>query len=205
MATEVIQTSLAKHSEPIVLNSYKPKTQKRPGTISEWTEFVGRLAQLSEELYRDARVMRSKRRDAQQAKPGSMAQRDAERDYQAVLRRAAEHCQNLANTFLTTGMPREHLENHLELCGTERDRRPSLGIALLYSKVMGIPFREERITPKDGSDGQMVMERIVEERQLHWAKELKSADAEDFFRATRAFNETMPPLAAKFRRGDVHL
>lgn len=205
MATETIQTNLPQHNEPVVLSAYRPRAPKRPGTVAEWTEFVGRLAQLSEDLSRDGRILIAKRREAAEARPGSRVQIEAERDFNAVLGRAVEHCQHLALAFLQTGMPREHLENHLEQCGTERDRKPEYNIALLYSKLMGIPFREERITAIESAPGEAKTERVVEERTLTWARQLKANQVDDFYRTMRHFNEVIPPLAAKFRRGEVRL
>lgn len=205
MPTEIIQTNLPQFNDPVILPTFKPRVQKRPGTIGEWTEFVSRLAALSEDLYRDARVMFSKRREAAEARQGSPSQQAAQRDFEAVLKRASEHSQNLANAFLATGMPREHLENHLKLCGTEHDRVPDYDIALLYCKIMGIPFREERVSPVVNAEGETSMERIVEQRTFTWVKVLKQNEIEDFYRTTKKFNETIPPLAAKFRRGEVRM
>lgn len=204
MPTDVIQTNLPEYNEPVILASYKPHTQKRPGTIAEWTEFVSRLAALSQDLYRDARVLIAKRREAAEARPGSRTQIEAQRDFAAVLDRATEHCRNLANAFLTTGMSREHLENHLEQCGTEHERKPEYRIALLYSKLMGIPFREERVRAVANEQGEETVERVIEEKTYCWARGLRPSEVDDFYRTMRAFNEAMPALAAKFRRGEVH-
>lgn len=205
MADDIIQANLSQFSEPVVLPSYKPKVPKRPGTIAEWTEFVARLAQLSDDLAKDARVLLSKRREAQEARPGGMRQRQAEKDFSAVLKRATEHCQYLANAFLATGMPREHLENHLIQCGTEKEEQPKYEIALVYSKLMGIPFRETRVVIKEQAGQEPVTEKIIEDRTYTWAREVKPAEMQDFFRTMRAFNEQMPELAGKFRSGKVHL
>jgi hypothetical protein len=205
MPTETIQTNLPQFNNPVVLNSYKPRTQKRPGTMDEWVEFVNRVSAICEDLYRDARIAYSKRREAGEARPGSRQQLEAERDFTAVLKRATEHCRNLANAFLATGMPREHLENHLELAGTEHDQRPELGIALLYCKLMGIPFREERITPvKNEETGEETVERIVEQKTHTWARDVRPVDLEDFYRTSKVLAEAMPELASKFRSGQVH-
>ena len=205
MPDDIVQTNLTQHNNPVVLPAYKPKTQKRPGTITEWTEFVERLAQLSDDLHRDARVLLAKRREAQEARPGSSRQRQAEKDFVATLKRATEHSQYLANIFLATGMPREHLENHLQQCGIENDQMPEYGIAVLFSKLMGIPFREQRTNIIEVPGEEPRTEKVVEERTFTWAKEVKPAEMQDFFRTMRAFNETIPGLAAKFKRGDVHI
>jgi hypothetical protein len=204
MPAEVIQANLRHHHNPVVLSSYKPRVQKRPGTIADWMELVSRLAHLSNELARDGRILVTKRREAAQARPRSRAQREAERDFDAVLQRAVEHCRHLANALLATGMSREHLENHLEQCGTERERKPEYAIALLYSKLMGIPFREERLLQVHNRQGDLVTERVAQERAMCWARELRPAEVDDFYRTMRAFSEAMPPLAARFRRGEVH-
>lgn len=205
MPTEIIQTNLPQHNSPVILDRYKPKTQKRPGTIAEWTEFVVRLAQLAEELHKDARIILAKRREIAEARPGSMAQREAERSVAAMLKRVSEHSGYLANALLATGMSREHLENHLQQCGAENEAVPEYRIALLYSKLMGLPFREERITTTQTDEGQTKVERLVEEKTLTWARELKPADVQDFYRTTRFAAEVIPPLAAKFKRGEVRV
>ena len=203
---EIVQANLPQHTNPVILTSYQPKVQKRPGTIAEWVEFVNRLAQLSEDLSRDARVMIAKRREIAESKPGSINQRQAERDFAAVLKRGTEHCQYLANAFLATGMPRDHLENHLEQCGTERDHRPEYEIALLYSKLMGIPFREVHISVKeDPAGGEPTTERLEEDKTFIWAREIRAGQVDDFYRTIGHFHEVIPALAGKFRRGEVRM
>lgn len=201
-----VQINLSQFREPRVEKSYEPKLQKKPGTIQEWSALVGRMARHSEDLYRDARILRSKRADATTAKIGTPTQRDAERDFGAVMKRAAEHCRELARDLLATGMPREHLENYLVQCGMEHNRKPDYSIALLYCKLMGIEFEEQHaVIEKDEATGEEFRRVKTDRRKFCWAVELKPSEVDDFFLTMRTLSEQMPALAGRFRRGEIHL
>jgi len=200
-----VQRNLPQFTEPYVHKSYEPKNTKRPGTMADWTAFVGRVAQLCEALYRDARVLRQKRAEAVAPTSGPVTRAEAERNFTATLKRASDHAKELALEFLATGMSREHIENHLELAGTEHDRRPELPIALLYSKLMGIEFEEERQVVEKDANGQDVTTRKVERKKHRWAMELKASEVDDLYNTMRPLGEALPMLATKFRSGTARL
>jgi hypothetical protein len=169
--------------------------------MADWTAFVTRAAQQCEALYRDARVLRQKRAEMSSPTSGPVTRAEAERNYTATLKRASEHAKELAHEFLATGMTREHLENHLELAGTERDRRPEYPIALLYSKLMGIEFEEQRAVVEKDEAGKEVSSVKTERKKYRWAMEVKPAEVDDLYNTMRPLGEQLPLLASKFRSG----
>lgn len=199
----VVQINLPQFTEPHVEKSYEPKHVKRPGTIEDWGQFVNVLAGHAEALYRDARILRSKRAEGLNAKPGSNTQMQAQRDFDAVLKRATDHCRALAHDFLATGMTREHIENFLEQCGTEHEHRPEYAIALLYSKLLGIQFEEQRNVVETDENGEQRTVLKTERKTYTWASLLPAHQVDDFFRTTRSFAENMPALSTRFRSGQV--
>jgi hypothetical protein len=204
-ADSVVQLNLPQFTEPHVEKSYQPQHVKRPGTIEDWGQLVSVLSGHSEALYRDARILRSKRAEALNAKQGSNTQLLAQRDFDAVLKRATDHCRALAHDLLATGMSREHLENFLEQCGTEHDRRPEYAIGLLYSKLMGIEFEEQRNVVETDENGEQHTVLKTERKTYCWASVLPAHQVDDFFLTTRTFAENMPPLSTRFRSGQVRL
>ena len=196
-----VQRNLSQLQEPHVHQSYAPKTQKRPGTMDEWTNLATRIAGHIDALYRDARIMRSKRAEAADPRNGAITRAEAERNFTATLKRASDHAKELARDLLATGMAREHIQNHMELTATDHNRRPELPIALLYSKLMGIEFEEERtILEKDeqGKDRSYVKK---ERKKVCWAMEVKPSDVDDLVLTLRPLSEQMPAVVSKFRSG----
>jgi hypothetical protein len=197
------QRNLSQFTQPVVHPSYEPKNLKRPGTMDEWSGFVQRVAAHCESLARDARIIRSKRAEMNNPTTGPNARKEAERNYAAAMKRASEHAKELAREFLQTGMTREHLENHLELAGTDHDRRPEYNIALLYSKLMGIEFEEQRTVIDKDETGKETSSVKLERKKYTWALELKPAEVDDFYNTLRPLGEQLPMLASKFRSGGV--
>ena len=198
-----VQRNLSQFTQPVIHASYQPKAPKRPGTMDEWAGFVSRVAAHCESMYRDARVLRAKRAEMINPATRPIARAEAERNFNAALKRASEHAKELAREFLQTGMSREHIQNHLELAGTERDRRPEYPLALLYSKLMGIEFEEQRNVVETDENGQQTTVLKTERKTYCWASLLPAHQVDDFVRTMRAFNENMPALASKFRSGSV--
>ena len=200
-----VQRNLPQFTQPVVHQSYQPKAPRRPGTMDEWAGFVSRVASHCESMYRDARILRAKRAEMINPATRPIARAEAERNFNAALKRASEHAKELAREFLQTGMSREHLQNHLELAGTERDRRPEYPLALLYSKLMGIEFEEQRTILDKDESGKEVSSTVTERKKFTWAMELKSNEVDDFFNTMRPLGEALPMLASKFRSGAVRV
>ena len=80
-----------------------------------------------------------------------------------------------------------------------------VAVALLYSKLLGIAFEEERMLTLTDENGLEYQEKKIERRTFCWASQLKASEVDDFYATMRDFNEAMPSLAAKFRRGEVRL
>jgi hypothetical protein len=198
-----VQRNLPQFTQPVIHPSYEPKNPKRPGTMEEWSGFVQRVTSHCEALARDARVIRAKRAEMANPTTGPNARKEAERNHGAAMKRASEHAKELAREFLQTGMTREHLENHLELAATEHDRRPELNIALLYSKLMGIEFEEQRSVVEKDEAGKETVSVKVERKKYTWALELKPNEVDDFYNTLRPLGEQLPLLASKFRSGGV--
>jgi hypothetical protein len=196
-----IQRNLSQFQNPHIDKSYAPKTQKRPGTTDEWTGLVQRIAGHIDAMYRDARILRSKRAEAIDPRNGAVTRGEAERNFTATLKRAADHGKELARELLSTGMAREHIQNHMELTATDHDRRPEIPIALLYSKLMGIEFDEDkRVVEKDAS-GQEQSYVKTERRKHLWAMELKPGEVDELYQTLRPLSEIMPTVVSKFRSG----
>jgi hypothetical protein len=195
------QTNLAVYKRPIVLSSYEARTVCRPGNVAEWAQLISRMAMMAEGLYRDARVLTSKRQQMWELPPSSPTFLEAQRVYGEVERRAVRGCQDLAHLLLATGLSREHLDQYLARCGMENYLQPDYRIALLYSKLMGIPFAEERMLPPGPGDGPNSPPRYVsDERCFHWAQQIEPGDLDDFYWTMRTLQEQLPSLAAKFQR-----
>jgi hypothetical protein len=205
MPDPAAQRNLPQLREPKVEKSYEPKTQKRPGTMDEWSGFVQRVTSHIDALYRDSRVLRQKRADMNNPTNGPITRREAESNFTATLKRASDHAKELARELLSTGMDREHLQNHLELSATERDRRPEIPLALLYSKLMGIEFEEERRVVERDERGQENSYLKKERRSCWWAKEVKPSDVDELYLTLRPLAEQLPGLASKFKSGSVRL
>jgi hypothetical protein len=183
-----------------VLSSYQARSIARPGSVPEWADLVARIVVLVEQLYRDARILTGKRQQMRESPPSSTMFREAQRIYGEIDRRAIKHCQDLAHVLLATGMTREHLDGHFARCGMENNLLPDYKIALLYSKLMGIPFREERPLPPHPADGPNAPPRyMAEDRCYHWASEVNPGDLDDFYWTMRTLQEHLPSLAVKFR------
>ncbi len=90
-----IQTNLPQLRDARIESSYQPKTQKRPGTMDEWTGFVQRVAGHVDVLYRDARILRSNRAEAADTNNGDVTRAEAARNFTAVLKRAVDHSKEL--------------------------------------------------------------------------------------------------------------
>ena len=198
-----VQRNLSQFTQPVIHKSYEPKAPKRPGTLEDWAGFVSRVAAHCESMYRDARILRAKRAEMINPATRPIARAEAERNFNAALKRASEHAKELARELLQTGMTREHLENHLELAGTDHDRRPEYNIALLYSKLMGIEFEEQRTVIEKDESGKEISSVKVERKKYTWALEVKPAEVDDFFNTMRPMGEQLPLLASKFRSGGV--
>jgi hypothetical protein len=198
-----VQRNLSQFTQPVIHQSYQPKAPKRPGTMEEWAGFVSRVASHCESMYRDARILRAKRAEMINPATRPIARGEAERNFNAALKRASEHAKELAREFLQTGMTREHIQNHLELAGTDHDRRPDYPLALLYSKLMGLEFEEQRQVIDKDESGKEVTSTVTERKKFTWAMELKSTEVDDFFNTLRPLGESLPMLASKFRSGGV--
>jgi hypothetical protein len=199
-----VQRNLSQLQDPHVDKSYAPKTQKRPGTMDEWTNLATRIAGHIDALYRDARILRSKRAEAADARNGAITRAEAERNFAATLKRAADHAKELARDLLATGMSREHLQNHMELTATDHNRRPELPIALLYSKLMGIEYEEDRAVVERDEQGQDRSYVRTERKKSCWAMEVKGSEVDDMFQTLRPLSEQMPTVVSKFRSGGRH-
>ncbi|MGI8422548.1 MAG: hypothetical protein ACR2NO_00250 [Chloroflexota bacterium] len=203
MPDAAVQRNLSQFTQPVIHQSYTPKAPKRPGTMEDWEGFVSRVAAHCESMYRDARILRAKRAEMINPATRPIARGEAERNFKAALKRASDHAKDLAREFLQTGMTREHLQNHLELAGTEHDRRPEYPLALLYSKLMGIEFEEQRVVVDKDEAGQEVSTTVTQRKKYTWAMELKSAEVDDFFTTLRPLGEALPMLASRFRSRSV--
>jgi hypothetical protein len=196
-----VQRNLSQFTQPVVHKSYEPKAPKRPGTMEDWAGFVSRVAAHCESMYRDARILRAKRAEMINPATRPIARAEAERNFNAALKRASDHAKELAREFLQTGMSREHIQNHLELAGTDHDRRPEYPLALLYSKLMGLEFEEQRTVLDKDESGKEVSSTVTERKKFTWAMELKSNEVDDFFTTLRPLGESLPLLASRFRSG----
>lgn len=195
------QMNLPEHKTPVVQSTYEARTVRRPGTIEDWASFLSRVVGLAEDLYRDARVLTSKRQQMRETPAGSRTFLEAQRIYGEVNKRAVKHCQDLAHVLLSTGLPREHIDGYLTRCGMENNCLPEYGIAVLYCKLMGIPFREEVPVPPGpdeppDSPGRLVMH----DRRTHWAAEIDPKDLDDFYWTMRVLQERLPSLMTRFHR-----
>jgi len=195
------QRNLSQFQNPRIEKSYAPKTQKRPGTMEEWAGFVTRVAAHIDSLYRDSRILRSKRAEAIDPRNGNVTRPESERNFTATLKRASDHSKELARELLSTGMTREHLQNHIELTATDHNRRPEVPIALLYSKLMNIEYEENRTTIEKDEAGQEHSSIKTERKHACWAMELKSSEVDDFFQTLRPIAEQMPAVVSKFKSG----
>jgi hypothetical protein len=195
------QRNLSQFQNPHIDKSYAPKTQKRPGTTEEWTGFVQRVASHIDAMYRDARILRSKRAEAMDPRNGAVTRGEAERNFGATLKRAADHGKELAREFLSTGMAREHLQNHMELTATDHERRPEIPMALLYSKLMGIEFDEDHPVVERDEQGQERKYVKTERKKYTWAMELKATEVDELYQTLRPLSEQMPTVVSKFRSG----
>lgn len=201
----IVHRDLPASRGPHIENSYRPKNIKKPGGIPEWAGVVRRLARSVERLARFGRRLRNMHREMEGLTPGEYLHQQLDQERDAFIKRTVQGCQELAFVFLETGVGREHLGDFLNHCGMRDNDMPDYGIPLLYSKLMGLEFAEDRTIEHANEEGEVVVDHETEHKRYTWAVKLSPAQIEDFAATMEKLQAGLEELQGRFARGEVRV
>ena len=190
----------------------RPAKSRKPGNFEDWKRFVNQLADTVSGLARGSRSLQRSNSELEELSVGDWGYADRDNERRMFTKRCQRGCEDLVRLFLEANMSPHIIGQFLELTGTRDNQKPDFQLALLYSKLLGLEFVEERTIERTNEDGEVTTdhetiqintvdpENPSARKPYKWSERIRAESIGDLYKTMQALDRGVGELQSRFNR-----